>query len=1097
MMRSVCLEFPSLACTVVQASADMSSRDLGAVAARELRSGPPLNVRVTRLAGKRVQRLGYAPAPEPSRDLPPAPDVKAGDVVLVVGGAGAIGSRLATALAQPGVRLALLGRSRESRDIETMLDRLRAQGASCAYRRCDCADREALAETLDSVRRSLGPITGVLHCAGVLHDALFARQSEALWDDVVKPKVAGAIHLDALTRDDPLRWFVVSTALAGLCGNVGQSLYGLANGWLDGFAVERRKLASSGAAPGRTVSIAWPLWDTPDGMQAPERFVARLRREGLALLEPVDGVGVFAAATRTEHATLVPIAGDPQRAAALLEQGAVDAAATSTRMSDTSSALMPYLVELLANVTGTDPARIEADTPLRNFGLDSLLVVEMSEKLRERFPSVPMTALFEAQSLRALAQILASEAPAEAASLDAGRSEEPVEAESVERRAPPPAAFVAPAPLATEAAPPQAIAIVGLAGRYPQSRNLDEFWDHLRCGDDLIVERPPRARGGDEPDGVYARWGSFIDDVECFDPLFFGISPRDAERMDPQERIFLQTSWHAVEDAGYTPETLSGKDGGGAPRRVAVIAGVMYGEYQFYGAAGGATLSSSSYASIANRVSYCLDFDGPSFAVDSMCSSSLTAIHLACDMLRGGGCDVALAGGVNLSLHSYKFRMLSELKFASSDGRCRSFGEGGDGYVPGEGCGVVVLKRLADAVDAGDHIYAVIRGGDIGHGARTSGYTVPNPDAQANVVRRAFEHSGVDPSRLSYVEAHGTGTSLGDPIEIRGLTKAIGSKFAEGEVCAIGSLKSNIGHLEAAAGVAALTKVLLQLDRGQIAPSIHSETLNPFIDFSRTPFRVQRELGEWATDKTPRLAAISSFGAGGSNAHLIVEEWVEDAPPALEGPACLCLSAPSDAQLHETARAFFEHIERQLDRASAGDLAGRGRCAPSLHDVAATLRYGRRRHECRLAIVAADYADLRRKLAIFVDARATTSASDSSALAREDVFVGGSEPRLSEAHDELRRQAIIWSTDRQASEPDRPPRRWRRAPLPGHVFQRRRFWLGDPPPSMKAPSADIVSFGPAPTRAEPMSISPSRILAKVRAGDLTVDAARALLLATR
>ncbi|WP_159726841.1 SDR family NAD(P)-dependent oxidoreductase [Methylosinus sp. Ce-a6] len=1095
MMRSVCLEFPNLACTVVHASADASTTDIGVAAARELQSEPSQNVRVARLAGKSVQSLGYAPAEEFSRDVPSTPDVTAGDVVLVVGGMGAIGARLAKALARPGVRVALLGRSHESLDVEKALDRLRAQDASCGYWRCDCADREALAETLDSVRESFGPITGVLHCAGVLHDALFARQSQALWDDVVKPKVAGAIHLDALTRDDPLRWFVVSSALAGVCGNVGQSLYGLANGWLDAFAAERRRLASSGAAPGRTVSIAWPLWDTPDGMQAPERFVARLRKEGLSLLEPADGVRLFEAATRTEHATLVPVAGEPERAAALFEAGVVAAAATAERSPDSSSALLPYLVELLASVTGTEPARIDADTPLRNFGLDSLLVVEMSEKLRERFPSVPVTALFEAQSLRALAQLLMSEASADVAVLDAAHFQEQVETGPGEPQNSQSATFAIPASFAPEATSTQAIAIVGLAGRYPQSKNLAQFWDHLRSGADLIVERPARTRSDDEAGDVYARWGSFIDDVECFDPLFFGISPRDAERMDPQERIFLQTSWHAVEDAGYTPETLSDKDGDSAPRRVAVIAGVMYGEYQFYGAAGGAALSNSSYASIANRVSYCLDFDGPSFAVDSMCSSSLTAIHLACDMLRGGGCDVALAGGVNLSLHSYKFRMLSELKFASSDGRCRSFGEGGDGYVPGEGCGVVVLKRLADAVEAGDYIYAVIRGGDIGHGARTSGYTVPNPDAQADVVRRAYERSGVDPSRLSYVEAHGTGTSLGDPIEIRGLTKAIGSKFAEGEVCAIGSLKSNIGHLEAAAGVAALTKVLLQLERRQIAPSIHSETLNPFIEFARTPFRVQRELAEWTTEKTPRLAAISAFGAGGSNAHLIIEEWVEDSPASsLAGHACLCFSAPSDAQLEHTARAFLEHIERELD--SAFPLAGLGRRARSLHDVAATLRYGRRRFERRLAIVAADFADLRRKLAIFLDA-SPTSASDKSALAREAVFVGGSEPRLSETHDELTRQAIMWVTDRRAVAADRPPRRWRRTPLPGHVFQRRRFWLGNQPQSAEVSSDDIVSFGPAPARAEPASISPAKILAKVRTGDLTVDAARAMLLATR
>lgn len=1086
MMRSVSLEYPSLACTVVGANESTASTDIGAVVARELQTEPSSNVRLVRPVGKDVQVLSYSPVEEFTRPIRAAPDVMAGDVVLVVGGMGAIGARVAASLAQSGVRLALIGRSPKSLEVEKTLDRFQAQGASCNYWQCDCGDHEALAETLESVRQTFGPITGVFHCAGVLRDALFVRQSEANWDDVVRPKIAGAMYLDALTRNDPLRWFVVSSALAGVCGNIGQSLYGLANGWLDAFAAERRRLVSSGIASGRTASVAWPLWNTPDGMKAPDRFVERMHKEGLSLLEPSDGVRLFETATWTEHATLVPVAGHAQRAGALFSARITDAIKTGKRSSD-SVVLMPYLVELLASVTGTDPARIEAETPLEHFGLDSLLVVEMSERLRERFPTLSMTALFEVQNLRALSQLLATEAPEDIGCHDVAVSEDKIPEEIVEPQLPELATPVAPL---TDSASKEAIAIVGLAGRYPQSKNLAEFWEHLRSGADLIVERPARTRIDDEPQAVYARWGSFIDDAECFDPLFFGISPRDAERMDPQERIFLQTAWHAVEDAGYTPEGLSNKDGDSVPRRVAVIAGVMYGEYQFYGAGGGATLSNSSYASIANRVSYCLNFDGPSLAVDSMCSSSLTAIHLACDMLRGGSCDVALAGGVNLSLHPYKFRMLSELKFASSDGRCRSFGEGGDGYVPGEGCGVVVLKRLTDALDANDHIYAVIRGGDIGHGGRTSGYTVPSPDAQADVVRRAFERSGIDPSRLSYVEAHGTGTSLGDPIEIRALAKAIGSKFAGDDVCAIGSLKSNIGHLEAAAGVAALTKVILQLKHRQIAPSIHSERLNPFIDFSRTPFRVQRDLAEWTTKKPPRLAAISSFGAGGSNAHLVVEEWANLSPPSsLSGPACLCFSAPSDAQLEDTARAFLEHIERELDSAHRPH-----RC--SLHDIAATLLYGRRRFERRLAIVAADFVDLRRKLTVFLDA-SSTSTTDRNALGRDGVFFSGTEPWLSETHDELSRQAVMWVTDGRATIEDRPPRVWHRVPLPGHVFQRRRFWLGDQPQPTSASPDEIASFSDAPAQADRASITPSEIVAKVRAGDVTVDAARTMLLALR
>ncbi|MCP4993013.1 MAG: polyketide synthase, partial [Gammaproteobacteria bacterium] len=305
----------------------------------------------------------------------------------------------------------------------------------------------------------------------------------------------------------------------------------------------------------------------------------------------------------------------------------------------------------------------------------------------------------------------------------------------------------------------------------------------------------------------------------------------------------------------------------------------MWGEYQLYGQD---QLSlSSSYASIANRVSYYLNLHGPSLAVDTMCSSSLTSIHLACESIKRGECVAALAGGVNVSIHPNKYLQLSQGKFAASDGRCRSFGEGGDGYVPGEGVGAVLLKPLSQAQADGDQIYGVIKGSSLNHGGKTHGYTVPNPKAQGQLIAETLQKSGVRPESISYVEAHGTGTALGDPIEIRGLSQAFTDDQPEGHDCAIGSVKSNIGHLESAAGIAGLTKVLLQMKYQQLVPSLHSESLNPHIDFEATPFQVQRELAAWERPvievdgvqrEYPRRAGLSSFGAGGANAHLIVEE---------------------------------------------------------------------------------------------------------------------------------------------------------------------------------------------------------------------------------
>ena len=390
-------------------------------------------------------------------------------------------------------------------------------------------------------------------------------------------------------------------------------------------------------------------------------------------------------------------------------------------------------------------------------------------------------------------------------------------------------------------------------------------------------------------------------------------------------------------------------------------------EYQLYGAQAQAlgqpyTLGGNP-SSIANRVSYFCNFHGPSLAVDTMCSSSLTAIHLACQSLMHGGCELAIAGGVNVSVHPNKYLVLSQTQFASSRGRCESFGEGGDGYVPGEGVGAVLLKPLSKAIADGDHIYGVIRGSSINHGGKTNGYTVPNPNAQYELIMAALENAKVDPRTISYIEAHGTGTSLGDPIEIAGLTRAFNQLSGEKliQTCAIGSVKSNIGHCESAAGIAGVTKVLLQMRHGELAPSLHSQRLNPNIDFGQTPFKVQQRLEAWNRPKVridgiereySRIAGISAFGAGGANAHVIIEEYVGEKTEERRAkvdeslPAIIVLSAKTEGQLKEQAEKLLEAIGRGV--------YGEG----ELMDLAYTLQVGREALEERMATTVTSWESL-------------------------------------------------------------------------------------------------------------------------------------------
>ncbi len=427
-----------------------------------------------------------------------------------------------------------------------------------------------------------------------------------------------------------------------------------------------------------------------------------------------------------------------------------------------------------------------------------------------------------------------------------------------------------------------------------------------------------------------------------------------------------------MEDASYTRQSLKG-------RSVGVFVGVMWGNYalmdvseaqQQYGR------PCPPFSSIANRVSYVLNLSGPSLALDTMCSSSLTAIHLSCRAIHNGDCDMAIAGGVNLILHPTKYHLLAGGQYLSSDGRCRAFGEGGDGYVPGEGVGAVLLKPLSRAVEDGDHIHGVIKASALNHGGKTNGYTVPNQIAQTNVIGAALRQAGWDPGTIDYIEAHGTGTSLGDPIEIAGLNKAFdqarGAAVLAPQSCRIGSLKSNIGHLESAAGIAGLTKILLQMRHGSIAPSLHSATLNPNIDFARSPFRVVQGQEDWrvpAQDggihaRRNRRAGISSFGAGGANAHLLIEQYGAPTAPAdsakdtSQVPVLFVLSADSEERLGL-------YVDRIVAFLRGDGLRGDGAQTIDLRHLAYASQVGREAMDERLAVLAGSVAELAGLLTLY------------------------------------------------------------------------------------------------------------------------------------
>lgn len=639
-----------------------------------------------------------------------------------------------------------------------------------------------------------------------------------------------------------------------------------------------------------------------------------------------------------------------------------------------------YLKDILSTVLKIPTSKIHPSAPFEKYGIDSVMIASLNHELESHFGQLPKTLFFERQSLYELTQyfvehhhtvlpkkldgasiktLSAPSNPVENVNLISSSSSSSIYRETTESVSEQPKHQC------------QEVAIIGISGRYPQADNLEEFWENLKVGKDCITEIPQNRwdyRQYYDPQKKqrgksYCKWGGFINNVDCFDPLFFNIAPKEAQIMDPQERLFLQTAWETIEDSGYTRNDLQCET-------VGVFVGALYLEYQMLGveetAKGRPIFLGYSLSSIANRVSYIFNFKGPSLAVETMCSSSLTAIHLACESIRHGDCDLALAGGVNLSLHPNKYLQLSQNGFAASDGRCRSFGEGGDGYVPGEGVGAIFLKSLDRAIADKDHIYAVIKGSDLNHGGKTNGYTVPNPNAQGLLIKSVLERSKINARTISYVEAHGTGTELGDPIEISGLMQAYQKDTKENQFCSIGSAKANIGHLEAAAGIAAITKVVLQFQHQQLVPSIHSDAVNPNINFKQSPFYLQSQLETWKRPVIkegniekiyPLRAGISSFGAGGANAHLILEEYTSqennkqhetDSEPVL-----ILLSAKTESCLKEYAKKLYNFILNSSIVLSSDR---------SIHSIAYTLQVGREAMNERLAIIASSLEELREKL---------------------------------------------------------------------------------------------------------------------------------------
>ncbi len=919
---------------------------------------------------------------------------------LVTGGLGGIGCAVADWLADSGAgAIVLNGRRDPDAEAQAAIDALRKRGVRVEVELADATDSEAIDRMLARIDATMPPLGGVIHSVGVLSDAALTNQTWASFEQVLWPKILGAWHLHRATVNRDLDMFILFSSRVGVMGNPGQANHAAANAFLDQLAGHRRALGLPGQA------IAWGAWsEIGEAAEQRERIERRRAALGGRWFTPQQGIKALERLVRQDATASVVMSMDwsvfeeaVEERPAFLEDllsstsdDATDATATSEDLlSQLRGAPAGEHHEVLVSFLQQEVQAVlrlsDAPAPTVGFfdlGMDSLMAVELRNRLNRAFAgeySASNTMVFDYPDIETLAGHLVGE-------LDhAGETPSPAEVTPPE--SPPRIADT-----------DDGIAIIGMGCRFPGADDPLGFWRQLEAGVDSVSEGRQatgtwyRAFGDPASEDPVFRRGAFLEDIEHFDSRFFRIAPIEARLMDPRQRLLLETTWHALEDAGIDPDGLRGS-------RTGVYIGVGGNEYRdlilasgendsFVGTAGSMTVG---------RVSYVLGLEGPAMPLDMVCASSLVAVHQAVAGLQRGEADLSLVGGVNVPLSRGITGFLNDLGMLSNSGCSRTFDAAADGFVRSDGCGMVVLKRLRDAEADGDRIWAVIRGSAINQNGASAGLTVPNGPAQEQVLKDALERAGVDPAEVDYLEAHGAGSALGDPIEVQAAAAAYGQGRDPDRPLLIGSVKANIGHLEWAAGIAGLIKTVLAMRQQVIPRQLHFETPSPQLDWGQLPVQVASGDTPWpaAPDRQP-VATVSAFGMSGTNANVVVQGYDSPQSPTvvqrdlrvpvgaarpvpvsmpdlfarIPAPTSevserqsrlLPLSAKSDVALREVAMRYLSWLDDQPASGAAG---------AELADVAWTAGVGRSHFDFRAGLAFRDAESLREGLLTLAESSA-------------------------------------------------------------------------------------------------------------------------------
>jgi acyl transferase domain-containing protein/acyl carrier protein len=896
--------------------------------------------------------------------------LKPDGVYLITGGLGGIGFEVAKAicLKEPGVSIVLVNRTplpaeageesftSDDKELEEKAARyrlLKRLAKNVMYAAADVADREAMQKIVEKAKAKLGPIKGIIHSAGLGGGAMIGDMTPDILKEKINPKIYGAWVLDSVTSGEELDFFVMFSSIATVFSSVELSAYTAGNTYLDYFADYRNRLRS-----GRTYTVNWATWNET-GMSIKHEFTYDTLFKVISIENGIRSLFEVLSQSRSSNviigelnldsniALLLPTypielsdyilrriqslkSKDKRQDSSGIRSGEVKISGDSVYKD-----IELTIAKACQEVLGYD--EIDINDSFFELGADSILMGRIYDLLSGEYPDkLEITDMFAYPSIRQLSEYLSSK----------GILSRQREDESKQRL--------------TQNVIPRGkdIAIVGIGLTFPCANTLEEYWELISNGICAVREVPPeRGRyleshlryNGMSIEDISFMKIAYLEEIDKFDYELFGMSPREAMLIDPINRIFLQSCWKALEDSGNAGDRLRGSNTGVFLGYTANF-GNLYSRLLFDTdpALFGESLPVNQVSMAASRIAYVNDFKGPSMVIDTACSSSLVCVHMACEQIRNGNCDMALAGGVSITM--LPLNSGPRVGFESAEDKTRAFSEDSNGTAVGEGAGVLLLKPLDRALEDHDHVYAVIKGSAINQDGSSFGIAAPNYLAQAEVIQRAWQSAGIEPETISYIEAHGTGTALGDPIEVRGLTQAFRNYTDKKQFCAFGSIKTNIGHLNEASGVSGLIKLILMLNHRELLPSLHFAQPNPNIDFINSPLFMVTKRQEWAAGQPVLRAGINGFGMSGTNCHIILEEPPEQGPAVdPRSPHIVVLSSQYPDGLQTICRELEQYI-----RDNCGSLEISGICY--------TLQTGRKHQSYRIAFLAEDLKDLCDKL---------------------------------------------------------------------------------------------------------------------------------------